>query len=231
MTALTSKHLLEQNAANDRSEPGADQRFSRMSCIGFRQVARSDLSGLRERNEEEIRLEEKAPTRLNLFWQKNGWFGLLLVAIALALFGVSAILQSAADREQNAGIETEGTVTDLLALEPGQRLSSADVYETTDYRVYVEFALDSQKYEFVPQGQDYVTSQSVPQEFFEELTVGQTVSLRYSADDPARIWLTTVENAWASDLRFLGYILFFLGLFLAWGPWVVAGNELKRTRR
>ena len=177
-------------------------------------------------------MDEKSPTRLTLFWQKNGWFGLLLIAAALVLFAVSGILRAADEREQSAGIETEGTVTDLLVLEPGQRLSSADAYDTTDYRVYVDFIVDdAQKYDFIVDGQEYRASQSVPRKFFEELTVGQTVSLRYSADDPARIWVASDQNAWVSDLRFLGYILLILGLFLAWGPWVVAGNELKRNRR
>ena len=190
------------------------------------------LFGLRECVEEDTRVGDKAPTRLTLFWQKNGWFGLLMIAAALVLFGVSAILKAAADREQSAGIETQGTVTNLLALEPGQRLSSADAYETTDYRVYVDFFVDTGRdYDFIQEDVEYRASQSVPQKFFEELTEGQTVSLRYSADDPARIWVTSVENPWASDLRFLGYILLLLGLFLAWGPWVVAGNELKNRSR
>ena len=190
------------------------------------------LFGLRECVEEDTRVEEKAPTRLTLFWQKNGWFGLLLIAAALVLFGVSAILKTAAEREQSAGIETEGTVTSLLELEPGQRLSSADAYETTDYRVYVDFFVDTGRdYEGIQEDVEYRASQSVPRKFFEELTEGQTVSLRYSADDPARIWVTSKQNAWVSDLRFLGYILLIFGLFLVWGPWVVAGNELKRNRR
>lgn len=173
-------------------------------------------------------MEEKAPTRLTLFWQKNGWFGLLLIAAALVLFGVSAFIKAAAEREQNAGIETEGTVTDLLVLERGQRLSSADAYETTDYRVYVDFIVDTgREYDFIGESGEYRASQSVPRKFFEGLNKGQTVSLRYSADDPGRIWVTSVENAWASDLRFLGYILLIFGFFLVWGPWVVAGNELK----
>ena len=175
---------------------------------------------------------DKAPTRLTLFWQKNGWFGLLLIAAALVLFGVSAILKAADEREQSAGIETEGTVTDLLVLEPGPRVSDADKWDETDYRVYVDFIVeDAQKYDFIVDGQEYRASQSVPRRFFEELTVGQTVSLRYSADDPAIIWVTSRQNAWVSDLRFLGYILLIFGLFLVWGPWVVAGNELKKNRR
>ncbi len=176
-------------------------------------------------------MEEKAPTRLTLFWQKNGWFGLLLIAAALVLFGVSAILNAAAEQEQSAAIETKGTVVNLLVLEPGQRVSDADKYDQTDYRVYVDFIVDTgREYDFIGESGEYRASQSVPQNFFEELTEGQTVSLRYSADDPGRIWITSDQNPWASDLRFLGYILLLLGLFLAWGPWVVAGNELKKSK-
>lgn len=166
-------------------------------------------------------MAEKTPTRFALFWQKNGWFGLILIAAALLLFGIAAILTAAAEREESAAIATEGTVAALVVIEPGQRLSSADAYDQTSYSVHVDFTVD---------GQEYRASQSIEEEDFEQFTKGQTIPVRYLPDDPNRIWVASDIEVWPSDLRFLGYILLILGLFLAWGPWVVAGNELKKMR-
>ena len=125
-------------------------------------------------------MAEKTPTRLALFWQKNGWFGLILIAAALLLFGIAAILTAAAEREESAAIATEGTVAALVVIEPAQRLSSADAYDQTSYSVHVDFTVD---------GQEYRASQSIEEEDFEQFTKGQTIPVRYLPDDPNRIWV------------------------------------------
>jgi len=169
-----------------------------------------------------MRLAKETPRRISLFWQKNGWLGLIVIGTALLLFGVAAILTAMAERERSGAIETQGTVAALVVIEPGQRLSEADRYERTGYVVYVDFTVD---------GQEYRASQGIAEEEFEQLTEGQTIPLRYLPDDPYRIWVAPDLDVWPSDLRFFGSILLVFGLVLAWGPWVVAGNELKKTRR
>lgn len=167
-------------------------------------------------------MEQEIPTRLSLFWQKNGWLGLIVVAAALLLFGIGAIVDAMEEREQNSAIETDGVVAMLRVIKAGQRLSEANRGEQTGYDVYVDFTVD---------GLEYRSSQGIAEEDFVQLTEGQDIVVRYLPDDPYRIWVAPDWDESRSDFRFFGSILLIFGLFLVWGPWVVAGNELKKMRR
>ena len=167
-----------------------------------------------------MRLAKETPTRLSLFWQKNGWLGLIFIAAALPLFGVAAILTAIAERERSAAIETMGTVDSLYIVEPGP-VRSGVPNESPGYVVRVVFTVD---------GQEYLSSQGIAKRDFDKLAEGQTIAVDYLPDDPGRIWVAADNNPWPPDLRFFGTILLLLGLFLVWAPWVVAGNELKKSR-
>ena len=161
------------------------------------------------------------PSRLALFWQKNGWFGLIFIAAGVVLLAVAAMISASVEREFNATIETEGTVGSLYVDKPGQRLSSSHS-EQTRWLLYVNFVVD---------GQEYTGYRGVPEEHFERIAEGDIIPVRYKPEDPYMFWVFsyTYDN-WSSQLRFFGVVALIFGLFLVWGPWVVAGNELKKHR-
>lgn len=190
------------------------------SCRGNLRAAYCATSGSHRHLQSEKRLAKDTLTRLNLFWQKNGWLGLCFVGAALLVFGVAAILTAMAERERSASVETTGTVVALFVFE-GSR-SSDGTTGLTGYSVHVDYKVD---------GQEYRSSQGIAKKDFEQFSEGQTVAVGYLPDNPERIWVAPDANTWASSLRFLGWILLPFGLFLVWGPWVVAGQELKNTRK
>jgi hypothetical protein len=158
-----------------------------------------------------------SPSRFALFWQKNGWLGLIIVGLALLMLGVSAILAASDEREKSAMIQTEGTVT-WLRIVPR---SSGEV-RVPPYLLKVDFMVD---------GQQITGDQRIYLTDAEKLTVGQTVPVRYLPDNPFRIWVVPEgDSSLASTLRLVGFLLLVFGLFSVWAPWVVAGNELKESR-
>lgn len=163
-------------------------------------------------------MSQQPPTRIGLFWQKNGWVGLLFIGAALLLFGAAAVMTAIAQRERSSATETTGTVARLVVVEPTIADGTA---ASTGYGVYVDFTVDDQEYRAL---------QSVAEKDFEQFAEGQVVTVEYLPDDPYRIWVAPDLDNWPSDLRFFGWILLPFGLFLVWGPWVVAGQELKKTR-
>jgi hypothetical protein len=162
-------------------------------------------------------MSERSPSRFALFWQKNGWLGLIMVGVALLVLGVSAILAAADDREKSAMIQTEGTVTWLQIVR-----RSRSEGPLPPYLLKVDFMVD---------GQQITGDQHIFLSDAEKLTVGQTVPVRYLPDNPRRIWVVPEgDSSLASTLRLVGFLLLAFGLFLVWAPWVVAGNELKEGR-
>jgi len=158
-----------------------------------------------------------SPSRFALFWQKNGWLGLIVTGVALLVLGVSAILAAADEREQSATIQTEGTVVRLGTVRRPESEGGG-----FHHIVHVDFVVD---------GQHTPGTQLIRETDAEQLTEGQTIPVRYLPDDPHRVWVARdVDAPLASTLRFVGFILLVFGLFLVWAPWVVAGNELKENR-
>jgi hypothetical protein len=147
----------------------------------------------------------------------NGWVGLIIVGVALLVLGLAAALAAADEREENAKIETEGTVIRL-----GTSLRPSSEEFRFRHVVHVEFMVD---------GEPITGSQFIQSQDAEQLSEGQTVTVRYLPDEPRRIWVASDDyGSLASTLRLFGFPLLFFGCFLVWAPWVSAGNQLKQSR-
>jgi hypothetical protein len=162
-------------------------------------------------------MAEESTLRFSLFWQMNGWFGLIIVGVALLVLGLAAVLAAADEREESARIETEGTVSRLGTVRRPKSEGGG-----FHHIVHVDFMVD---------GEQTFGSQLIQSQDAEQLSEGQTITVRYLPDEPHRIWVARdVDGSLASALRLFGFPLLFFGCFLVWAAWVSAGNQLKQSR-
>jgi uncharacterized membrane protein len=147
----------------------------------------------------------------------NGWVGLIIVGVALLVLGLAAVLEGRDERKESAKIETEGTV---IRLGTSVRPSS----EERRFRDFVQV-------EFMVDGEPIIGSQFIQSQDAEQLSEGQTISVRYLPDEPNRIWVARDDFApLSSTLRLIGFPILAFGCFVVWAAWASAGNELKGRR-
>jgi hypothetical protein len=147
----------------------------------------------------------------------NGWVGLIIVGVALLVLGLAAVLEGRDERKESAKIETGGTVIRL-----GTSVRPSSEERRFRHIVQVEFMVD---------GEPITGSQFIQSQDAEQLSEGQTISVRYLPEDPSRIWVARDDYATlSSNLRLFGFPLLAFGCFVVWAAWTSAGNELKQSR-